>query len=194
MKRLAFLLLLLATAPMASAESRLRCESNDGRWTACAIPAGSEVRLVRQLSRAGCWEGDTWGHDRNRLWVTNGCRAEFSIDGRDHGHSGGGGELAGALILGAIAGAIIANAHDDDHSRPNCGPHGCNDWGMPERRFTCESRGGEFTWCDTRIRRGEDVEVARQLSHSPCQWGRSWGVDRGRVWVNRGCRAEFLVH
>jgi hypothetical protein len=35
------------------------------------------VRLVRQLSREACVEGQTWGFDREGIWVDKGCRAEF---------------------------------------------------------------------------------------------------------------------
>ncbi|WP_461059422.1 DUF3011 domain-containing protein [Silanimonas algicola] len=27
-----------------------------------------------------------------------------------------------------------------------------------------------------------------------CQFGRTWGVDRGEVWVDKGCRAAFVVY
>ena len=37
--------------------------------------------LVDQLSRAGCWKGDTWGYDRRGIWVANGCRAVFRVGG-----------------------------------------------------------------------------------------------------------------
>jgi hypothetical protein len=39
------------------------------------------VRLRRQLSREACVEGVSWGFDRERIWVDEGCRAEFEVGG-----------------------------------------------------------------------------------------------------------------
>ncbi len=54
-----------------------RCESNDSRPRECAANTRAGVQLVRQLSRAACIEGRTWGYGRNGIWVSDGCRAEF---------------------------------------------------------------------------------------------------------------------
>ena len=37
------------------------------------------------------------------------------------------------------------------------------------------------------------VKLRRQLSREACVEGVSWGFDRERVWVDKGCRAEFEV-
>jgi len=206
-----FPILVLAVAALfgstpTEASTTMRCESTDGRWKACSVDTYGGVTLARQLSRAGCWQGDTWGYDRNRIWVTNGCRAEFRVGGNRPSSSSGNnnGALAGALIMGAIAGAVIANHNDhdrDDDRRPDCGPRGCGDgWGGggwsggAERHFTCESTGGRMTWCRQTVNRREHVELTRQLSRGDCQYGRTWGVDRGEVWVDKGCRAEFVIY
>ena len=190
---------LLSVSSPALADSTIRCESSDGNWRACSVDTRGGVTLSRQLSRSGCWQGDTWGYDRNRIWVTNGCRAEFRVGSSNPSSRGNNnGAIAGALIVGAIAGAVIANHNDRDddrYDRPNCGPRGCdNDYGYGQsRRFTCESRNGNQQWCGERVGRRDHVDVARQLSRGECQYGRSWGVDRGEVWVDRGCRAEFVI-
>ncbi len=67
----------------------VRCESDQGRTRTCAIPSRGDVRLLRQLSRARCTEGYSWGHERNAIWVSRGCRAEFEVYGRGHGWGGG---------------------------------------------------------------------------------------------------------
>ena len=54
-----------------------RCESSDGRTRECAANTRAGVQLVRQLSRAACIQGRTWGYGRNGIWVSDGCRAEF---------------------------------------------------------------------------------------------------------------------
>jgi hypothetical protein len=186
---------LLAGAAMVSTPvqaERIRCESSNGNYRSCAADTRYGVTLVRQLSQQGCWRNDTWGADRNRIWVNHGCRAEFETGG---GSAGGGshsnddsGKVVGALILGAIAGAVIANQRDDDRDH-----HGY----PPSRRsFTCESDRDRFRYCGVRVGRRDHVEVQRQLSQSPCRAGSSWGFDRarGEVWVDRGCRAEFVVY
>ncbi len=38
--------------------------------------------MKRQLSNDGCWEDETWGYDRDGIWVDEGCRAEFEIKRR----------------------------------------------------------------------------------------------------------------
>lgn len=57
-----------------------RCESNDGRYVECAANTRGGVVLVKQLSRAACIEGRTWGYARSGIWVSQGCRAEFRSD------------------------------------------------------------------------------------------------------------------
>lgn len=55
-----------------------RCESNDNRTRYCNADTRYGIRLVKQLSRSSCVEGRTWGISRNGVWVSQGCRAEFS--------------------------------------------------------------------------------------------------------------------
>lgn len=66
-----------------------RCESRNGRVEHCAVSTRGGVRLVRQLSRGPCVQGSTWGYDRGGVWVAQGCRAEFEVDGRHGGGHGG---------------------------------------------------------------------------------------------------------
>lgn len=184
-------LALVLFASVAQAD-RIRCESRDGSYQSCPAYTGEGVRLVHQLSREGCWQNDTWGFDRNRIWVTNGCRAEFET-GRAPGERRGdnkNSDVAAALVIGAIAGAIIASHdrddHRDDHYYPSNG----------RRSFRCESRDGRFRYCGVRVDRRDHIEVRRQLSDARCHFGRSWGIDRGsrEVWVSNGCRAEFVIY
>ena len=62
------------------------CESQNYRNAECAV-GGGPVALIRQLSTppGDCIEGRTWGFNRNsnRIWVANGCRAEFRVAYRD---------------------------------------------------------------------------------------------------------------
>lgn len=56
-------------------------------------------------------------------------------------------------------------------------------------RIVCESRNRNFNEC--RVRTDNQVRLVRQLSRDECRRNRSWGFDSNRIWVDRGCRAEF---
>jgi hypothetical protein len=70
---------LLGLATPASAQAVITCASQNNQRNSCSIPIRGRVRLVRQLSNASC-KGN-WGYERNRVWVRNGCRAEFAVGG-----------------------------------------------------------------------------------------------------------------
>ncbi len=63
-------------------------------------------------------------------------------------------------------------------------------------------RDGEIVVCNSKdYRRQEcaisdrvrEVELVRKTSGAPCVYGQSWGFERGRLWVDRGCAGEFEV-
>lgn len=56
---------------------------------------------------------------------------------------------------------------------------------------TCASRDGSYQSCP--IDGSKGVRLARQLSTQGCWKDDTWGYDQSRVWVDRGCRAEFEV-
>lgn len=58
----------------------LRCESTSHHEHRCTVRVRHEVHLVRQLSRAACIEGHSWGWDHRGVWVREGCRAEFLVN------------------------------------------------------------------------------------------------------------------
>ena len=68
-------------------QSGIKCESNDGRRNYCGHYGFDQVRMDRQISGSPCIQGQTWGVDRDGLWVDRGCRAYFTIrsDRRDYG-------------------------------------------------------------------------------------------------------------
>lgn len=55
--------------------------------------------------------------------------------------------------------------------------------------ITCESQDGHFRRCPVPWR---DARLVRQTSNSPCQRDGTWGVDRYGIWVDRGCRGQFV--
>lgn len=58
----------------------ITCESRDQRTARCPVRIRRGAELVNQLSRADCIEDETWGYDRNGIWVSNGCRGEFAVE------------------------------------------------------------------------------------------------------------------
>ena len=56
----------------------VRCESRDYTRTICATNGGY-ARLARQVSRAQCIEGQTWGSTRRGIWVDQGCAGDFEV-------------------------------------------------------------------------------------------------------------------
>jgi hypothetical protein len=52
----------------------------------------------------------------------------------------------------------------------------------------CYSRNYAYQRCDVPWR---DAQIVRSLSDTRCIRGQNWGIDRGGVWVDRGCSARF---
>ncbi len=69
----------------------------------------------------------------------------------------------------------------------NWGPGG----GGQGQTLTCSSDDGRRNYCNVDTRGG--VRLTRQISGSPCSQGQTWGFDNRGVWVDRGCRAEFVI-
>ncbi len=59
--------------------------------------------------------------------------------------------------------------------------------------FTCESQGNTHNECRYRASGQVTVHVNRQLSDTRCVFNQNWGTFDGGVWVDYGCRAEFVV-
>lgn len=70
---------------------------------------------------------------------------------------------------------------------------GGSGWGGWDNGYNiyCASDNGRRNICPTDTRGG--VRVIRQVSGSPCDFGRTWGYDRHGIWVDRGCRADFQI-
>ncbi|MCU1222707.1 MAG: hypothetical protein JWQ42_800 [Edaphobacter sp.] len=58
--------------------------------------------------------------------------------------------------------------------------------------ITCSSDDGRRNYCNVDTRRG--VRLSRQISGSACVETQTWGYDNRGIWVDRGCRAEFVVN
>lgn len=171
--------------PASAQQSRITCESYQGRYNFCNTDTRGGVRLIRQLSRSECREGSTWGYDRNGIWVDRGCSAEFAVRdrGEDFSSNNSGSDTAaiigGVLAVGAIAAAIAGNSSSGSYDGRNT--------------ITCSSERGNYTRCNENISRGDRVVMRRQLSNSGCWEGSTWGYDRNGIWVDGGCRAVFEI-
>jgi len=69
------------------------CESDDMRYETCYLGGDVQrVYLQDRKSNSSCYQGRDWGYDRNRIWVRNGCRANFGVvyaRGYSGGYNGG---------------------------------------------------------------------------------------------------------
>ncbi len=139
------------------------CNSNDGHKKECAADLhGYVVRDVDQSSRTECVVGRNWGYDDRGVWVDDGCRANFIFD---RGRGG-------------------------DHPRS----YGFREEGnsrAEEVRVRCESRDGRRANCDADLR-GYRIADVREVSRTDCDIGRNFGYDDRGVWVDQGCRGEFI--
>jgi hypothetical protein len=70
---------------------------------------------------------------------------------------------------------------------PGYGPGGPGGGQM----ITCSSNNGGRNYCPADTRRG--VQLVKQRSDARCTQGYSWGYDKRGIWVDRGCRADFVV-
>jgi hypothetical protein len=57
------------------------CESVDAARNVCGAETHFGVALVRQISESECVLDQTWGFDRDGIWVSGGCRAQFALGG-----------------------------------------------------------------------------------------------------------------
>ncbi len=142
------------------------CISRGYNYQRCDVP-WRDARLVRQLSDTQCIRGRTWGIDpRGFLWVDRGCAGRFVPAGFGPG-PGPGGPPPG-------------------YWQPGPG------W---DNRFemTCGSPQYRYAFCAVDVGGGGRVSIRRQTSDAACVEGRSWGWNRGGVWVDQGCSAVFLI-
>lgn len=71
-----------AKPPPEPATAYITCSSSQFRFASCdtGLLIGS-VQLVKRHSRAGCDAGRDWGHNGQSIWVNDGCRATFFVQG-----------------------------------------------------------------------------------------------------------------
>lgn len=148
----------------------IRCQSKRDRDNYCTADTSGGVKLRKVLSSAPCVEGDSWGFDRTGIWVRKGCRADFDVPraystGRGWKSQRGYGRY---YRDGEQQGEGVA------------------------ARVVCEARGQQRVVCPVQDLRNVDLVFER--SRERCRFNVSWGFDDKSIWVDQGCRAEFLVN
>jgi hypothetical protein len=103
--------------------------------------------------------------------------------------------MAAAALLAGCAGYYPASNQYPGSTYP--GGYGDPGYGNPQGYpaaqgvLRCESEDGRIRRCPADVRGG--VRLSQQLSRTACVQGRTWGYDAGGIWVNGGCRGEFVV-
>jgi hypothetical protein len=60
-------------------QRRVRCNSDDMGPHQCNVGRVRYAEIARQYSGSPCIYGQTWGYQRNFIWVDRGCRADFWV-------------------------------------------------------------------------------------------------------------------
>lgn len=141
------------------------CSSDDMQRNYCYAGRNGGIHLLRQKSDARCVEGRTFGVKGDQIWVDRGCRADFEVLAR-----GGRGR---------------DHDWDNDHDRDDRGRSGSI------ATIYCASDDMHRNYCNVGPNRG--IRLVHQRSDARCEQGRTYGFDRDRIWVDRGCRADFEV-
>ena len=149
----------------------IRCQSKRDRDNYCTADTSGGVKLRQVLSSSACVEGDSWGYDRTGIWVRKGCRADFDVP-RAYSSGRGWSSQRGY-------GRYFRD-----------GEQGSAD-GVAER-VLCEARGNNRVVCPVEGLKNADLVYER--SRERCRFNVSWGFDEKSIWVDQGCRAEFLVN
>lgn len=206
----------LSAAPMPQG-SRVSCSSDDMRRHSCPADTRGGVRMVKQRSEAKCILNRTWGYDGRSIWVDRGCRADFELGAPVVSNSGdtytvycasddmervwcpADARFGVQLVRQRSEAACLQNQTWGYGKRGIWVDRGCRadfqvsgDW--QERAAAmlyCASDDMMRNFCNINTRDG--VFIIRQRSEADCVFNRTWGYDRDRIWVDRGCRADFEV-
>lgn len=220
---LAVALLAGRPAPAAAQTSIVRCESSGGARTQCPIPQPAQVSLARGLSTTPCRQHQNWGIAGGSIWVSGGCRAEFTV--------------TVAAVQPPVTPATRITCESKRGDRQKCPIPAGSSIRMvrllstnPCRLNETYGQASDYLWVDegcraefevtrpgygsgndggvvTRITcessnnaqrscpfpKGSTARFVSQLSNQPCVLNRSYGLSTAFVWVSRGCRAVFEI-
>jgi hypothetical protein len=172
MKKLTWLVLLLGIQGLFLGSSRARAQSGitaqNGRNVTCASDD-----MKRHLCRVDTSRG---------VQMVNQRSGSPCIQGQTWGYS-----KSGIWVdRGCRADFYLGTGY-----RPGPGGPGYGGPGYGGVTITCSSNNGKRVYCPANTSRG--VRLTNQRSGSPCNQGQTWGYDGRGIWVDRGCRADFLT-
>jgi hypothetical protein len=201
--------------------TRIICESLNGARAVCSATTTKAVGLARQLSKAECFEGQSWGYDPDRslIWVDQGCRGEFTIsrpltkqplpptlNDQVVCESGNGARKdcpadtsSGVQIVRQLSNTTCRFGQEWGYDAKaiwvtkNCRAEFVvrNKPKAMARAIVCESKNNARTQCPADTKYG--VAFVRTQSDNACVLGKSWGFDDAGVWVAENCRAQFAL-
>ncbi|MFK8010723.1 MAG: DUF3011 domain-containing protein [Marinicellaceae bacterium] len=172
---------------------------------------GRDVFLLNQLSNSSCV--NNWGYDRDGIWVTNGCRAEFVIEDRYMSYN----DILTCSSRNLKFQSCRADTRGGVEFIKQISRASCNgNWGYDRNgiwvdngcraRFRiipyqnpshntqdtvkCSSRSYQRKACFADTSGG--VRLLKQHSNASCRG--NWGYTRNQVWVDNGCRATFQLN
>lgn len=138
--------------------------ANDEEKHYCEADTRYGAHLGKQTSTVECIEGKTWGWDEGGIWVDKGCGGEFTLG----------------------KAAPTAGESKPEHP-PRPAPTA-----KKEELVTCGSNDGRRNTCDADLK-GATVRLVRQVGGAQCEENMTWGHDDKGIWVDRGCRGDFVV-
>ncbi|HXN50588.1 MAG TPA: DUF3011 domain-containing protein [Candidatus Acidoferrum sp.] len=159
-----------------SQSQTIACNSDDMGRHSCSVDTRGGVRLLTQRSGSACTEGYSWGADNQGIWVDHGCRADFSVGGNRNFRDENRNDQYGG------------NKDYRDQNRND--QYGGN---RQSQRIACNSDDMRRHSCAVDTRGGVGVRLLNQRSDAPCTKDYSWGTNRRGIWVDHGCRADFVV-
>jgi len=157
--------LVLAVVLPASADTKVRCDSNDGHYHECVAGPADYVTVARLWSKTKCVSGQSYGYRNGVIWVDQGCRADFNV-----------------------VNSNMTSASTDPYYR---GSRNNNNGRYTSQTVVCESLDGHRHHCAVDTSGG--VRLTKRMSKTGCDFKSDWGYYNNGVWVANGCRAEFRV-
>ena len=88
------------------------------------------------------------------------------------------------LVLGVASLVPVSGLHAQRYGTPG--------WDR-DITLTCQSQDQRYQLCRVDLGRAGTVRMVERLSKARCVLGESWGHNRAGIWVDRGCRARFVV-
>ena len=146
------------------------CASKNNQFKRCNVGPWGDAVLVQQESGTPCIRGQNWDLDGVTIWVSEGCRGSFAEVRHE-----------------------VRPVQRNVHRRGDRRGAAVDPWNR-EIRFQCASTDRKYQFCSVDVGRRGSVEMESQQSRAECVREQSWGWNRAGIWVDKGCRAKFVVY